>query len=198
MFIWPSILCSPPKGLRTLRYNKPSKTLRHHYAPKGGRSNHHQWESQSHSFKEGPKGKSKVCQSRDEGQIWILYDRSRGQGREMYWAGRIRSHIYWSPQWKHGCPCLSSALCSVRNTQSTCRELEARALTTENKSCCDFLIAHQVVLHQALQTLKDDLHSSYSLLLELYLLTPASQTGGWPLSIIPLKSGPEQSLPPKR
>ena len=29
----------------------------------------------------------------------------------------------------------------------------------------DFLIAHQAVLHQALQTLKDDLHSSYSILL---------------------------------
>ena len=30
------------------------------------------------------------------------------------------------------------------------------------------------------------------------MLTPASQAGGWPLSIIPLKSEPEQSLPPKR
>ena len=77
-------------------------------------------------------------------------------------------------------------------------ELEACALTMENKSCHDFLIAHQAVLHQALQTLKDDLHSSYSLLLGLYSLAPASQTGGQPLSIIPLKSEPKQSLPPKR
>ena len=75
-------------------------------------------------------------------------------------------------------------------------ELEACALTMENKSRCDFLIAHQAVLHQAPQTLKDDLHSSYSLLLGLYLLAPASQTGGQPLSIIPLKSEPKQSLPP--
>ena len=58
------------------------------------------------------------------------------------------------------------------------QELEARALMMENKSRHDFLIAHQAVLHQALQTLKDDLHSSYSLLLGLYLLAPASQTGG--------------------
>ena len=35
-------------------------------------------------------------------------------------------------------------------------ELEACTLRTENKSHRDFLIAHQAVLHQALQTLKDD------------------------------------------
>ena len=78
------------------------------------------------------------------------------------------------------------------------RELEAHALTMENKSRRDFLIAHQAVLHQALQTLKDDLHSSYSLLLGLYSLALASQTGEQLLSIIPLKLEPKQSLPPKR
>ena len=85
------------------------------------------------------------------------------------------------------------------------QELEARALTMENKSRRDFLIAHQAVLHQAPQTLKNDLHSSFSLLLGPYLsshqsltLAPASQAGGRPLSIIPLKSEPKQSLPPKR
>ena len=85
------------------------------------------------------------------------------------------------------------------------QEFEACTLTAENKSCQDFLIAHQVVLHQALQTLKDDLHSSYSLLLGPYssshqslMLAPASQAGGQPLSIIPLKLEPKQSLPQKR
>ena len=84
-------------------------------------------------------------------------------------------------------------------------ELEACTLMAENKSCQDFLIVHQAVLHQALQTLKDDLHSSYSLLLGPYssshqslTLAPASQAGGQPLSIIPLKLEPKQSLPPKR
>ena len=64
-------------------------------------------------------------------------------------------------------------------------ELEAHALRVENKSCQDFLIAHQAVLHQAPQTLKDDLHSSYSLLLgpsssshQSLMLAPASQAGG--------------------
>ena len=84
-------------------------------------------------------------------------------------------------------------------------EFEACALMVENKSCQDFLIVHQAVLHQAPQTLKDDLHSSYSLLLGPYssshqslMLAPASQAGGRPLSIIPLKVEPEQSLPQER
>ena len=85
------------------------------------------------------------------------------------------------------------------------RELEAHALRAENKSCRDFLIAHQAVLHQALQTLKEDLHSSFSLLLgpsssshQSLTLAPAPQAEGWPLSTIPLKPEPKQSLPPKR
>ena len=85
------------------------------------------------------------------------------------------------------------------------RELEACTLRAENKSCRDFLIVHQAVLHQAPQTLKEDLHSSYSLLLgplssscQSLMLTPAPQAEGWPLSTIPLKPEPKQSLPPKR
>ena len=74
-------------------------------------------------------------------------------------------------------------------------ELEACALRMENKSCRDFLIVHQAVLHQAPQTLKDDLHSSYSLLLGPSF--SASQAGGRPLSIIPLKSEPNSLFPQK-
>ena len=84
-------------------------------------------------------------------------------------------------------------------------ELEAHALRAENKSCQDFLIAHQAVLHQAPQTLKEDLHSSYSLLLgpsssshQSLTLASAPQAEGWLLSTIPPKLEPEQSLPPKR
>ena len=53
-------------------------------------------------------------------------------------------------------------------------ELEACALIDrEQKPCRDFLITHQAVLHQAPQTLKDDLHSSYSLLLGPYSVIPS-------------------------
>ena len=85
------------------------------------------------------------------------------------------------------------------------QELEACALRVENKSCQDFLLAHQAVLHQALQSLKKDLHSSYSLLQgpsssshRSITLTSAPQVEGQPLSTISLKPEPKWSPPPKR
>ena len=84
-------------------------------------------------------------------------------------------------------------------------ELETRTLKAENKSHQDFLLAHQAVLHQAPQSLKEDLHSLYSLLLgpslsshQSITLTPMPQVGGQPLSTISLKPEPEWSPPPKR
>ena len=44
-------------------------------------------------------------------------------------------------------------------------ELEEWALEVENKSCQDFLFAHQAILHHAPQSLKENLHSSYHILL---------------------------------
>ena len=43
--------------------------------------------------------------------------------------------------------------------------LEGWALEAENKSCQDFLSTHQAVLHHAPQSLKENLHSSYHILL---------------------------------
>ena len=84
-------------------------------------------------------------------------------------------------------------------------ELEECALKAENKSCQDFLLAHQAVLHQAPQSLKEDLHSSYSLLLgpsssshRSIMPTPAPQAEGWTLSTISLKPEPKWSPPSKR
>ena len=44
-------------------------------------------------------------------------------------------------------------------------ELEGQALETENRSWQDFLPTHQAILHHAPQSLKEDLHSSYNILL---------------------------------
>ena len=44
-------------------------------------------------------------------------------------------------------------------------ELEEQALEAENRSWQDFLSAHQAILHHAPQSLKEDLHSSYNILL---------------------------------
>ena len=85
------------------------------------------------------------------------------------------------------------------------QELEMHALKAENKSHQHFLVAHQAVLHQALPLLKENLHSSYSLLLGPSLsshqpltLTPAPQVEGQPLSTISLKPEPKRCPPPKR
>ena len=85
------------------------------------------------------------------------------------------------------------------------QELEAHALEAENKSHQNFLLAHQAILCQAPQSLKEDLHSSYSLLLgpsssSLWsiLFTQASQAEGQPPSIASPKPEPEQSPHPKR
>ena len=84
-------------------------------------------------------------------------------------------------------------------------EIETRTLKAENESYQDFLLAHQAVLHQALQSLKEDLHSSYSLLLgpsssshQSITLTPMPKVGGQPLSTISPKPEPKWSPPPKR
>ena len=158
----------------------------------------------AHSRK-ASKGQSKVCQGHDKSQIWVLYGHSRGQGREMYWAGRIGSHLLRSPKRKCGCFITSVCHALLRTHRTYVGIGSTCTLRTENKSCQDFLIVHQAVLHQAPQTLKDDLHSSYSLLLgpsfstcQSLVVAPASQAGGQPLSIIPLKSELKQSLPPKR
>ena len=44
-------------------------------------------------------------------------------------------------------------------------ELEEQALEAENRSQQDFLSAHLAVLHHAPPSLKEDLHSSYNILL---------------------------------
>ena len=92
-----------------------------------------------------------------------------------------------------------------REHMENMRELETSALKAENKSHQDFLLVHQAVLHQAPQSLKEDLHSAYSLLLgpsssfhQSITLTPIPQVGGQPLSTISLKPEPKWSPPPKR
>ena len=84
------------------------------------------------------------------------------------------------------------------------QELETHALKVENKSCQHFLVAHQAVLHQAPPSLKENLHSCYSLLLGPSLsshqpltLTSAPQVEGQPLSTISLKTRTQKVSSPK-
>ena len=84
-------------------------------------------------------------------------------------------------------------------------ELERQPLDVENKSCQDFLLAHQIALSHAPQSLKEDLHSSYQILLgqsssswQCILSVRVPQTDGQPPAITSPKQEPKQSPPPKR
>ena len=88
-------------------------------------------------------------------------------------------------------------------------DLEAQAIRAENRSCQDFLLAHQMLLHQAPCSVKEESYSSYSVLLGPYSpflqhvpFTPAPQAEVNPFSATSAATSitPEtrQSSPPKR
>ena len=96
---------------------------------------------------------------------------------------------------------LKSAMLCQEHTEHM-RDLEMHALKAENKSCQHILVAHQAVLHQALPSFKENLHSSYTLLMgpslsshQSLTLTPVPQVEGQPLSTISLKPEPKGLLP---
>ena len=51
------------------------------------------------------------------------------------------------------------------------RDLEAQAIRAENRGCQDFLLAHQMLLHRAPHSVREESYSSYSLLLGLSSLS---------------------------
>ena len=89
------------------------------------------------------------------------------------------------------------------------QDLEAQAIRAENRSRQDFLLGHQMLLHRASRSVKEELYSSYSLLLGPYSpflqhvpFTPASQAKVNPSSAAStatsVKPETRQSSPPKR
>ena len=84
-------------------------------------------------------------------------------------------------------------------------EVEKRALDVENKSHQDFLLAHQAILCHAPQSLKENLHSSYHILLRQLSSsfwsipsTRAPQAEGQPPAITSPRPEPKWSPWPKR
>ena len=85
------------------------------------------------------------------------------------------------------------------------RDLEAQAIWAKNRSHQDFLLMHQMLLHQAPNSVKEDLYFSYSLLLGSSLphpqctsFSPAPQAKVNPPSAIYIKPEPEWTPLPKR
>ena len=88
-------------------------------------------------------------------------------------------------------------------------DLEAQAIRAKNRSCQDFFLVHQMLLHRALHSVKEESYSSYSLLLGPYSLflqhvpfTPAPQAKVNPSSAAStatsVKPETRQSSPPIR
>ena len=84
-------------------------------------------------------------------------------------------------------------------------ELEEWALDVENKSCQDFLFAHQAILCHAPQSLRENLYSSYHILLgqsssslQSIPFTRAPQAEGQPTATTPPRPEPKQSSQLKR
>ena len=84
-------------------------------------------------------------------------------------------------------------------------ELERWALDAENTSCQHFLLTHQTILCHAPQSVKENLHSSYHILLgqstSSFWCIPSARTppaDGQPPAITSPKPEPKWSPPPKR
>ena len=99
--------------------------------------------------------------------------------------------------------CEYASLC--REHAECMQDLEAQAIWAENRSRQDFLLKHQMLLHQAPNSIKEDLYFSYSLLLGSFSphplrmsFSPAPQDKVNPPSAIYIKPEPEWSPLPKR
>ena len=89
------------------------------------------------------------------------------------------------------------------------QDLEAQAIRAENRSHQDFLLAHQMLLHRALHSVREESYPSYSLLLgpsspslQHISFTPTPQAevnlSSAASTAISIKPGTRQSPPPKR
>ena len=100
-----------------------------------------------------------------------------------------------------------SLKCAVNHSDyaKLMHELERQALDAENNSCQHFLLTQQTTLSHAPQSIKEDLHSCYQILLgqssslwQCTLPARVPQTDGQPPAITSPKQEPKRSPPPIR
>ena len=201
MSIWPSIPCSPPEDLQISRLQQAIRDFE---------ASLHQREVETAADNKKAKGahskrdlRARVKCAKAVMKAKYKYHMAIQEARAERCTELEESEATYSKTISENvvAQSLQCAMLCQEHTEHMW-ELEACTLRVENKSCQDFLIVHQTVLHQAPQTLKEDLHSSFSLLLgpllsshQSLMLTPAPQAEGWPLSTIPLKPEPKQPLP---
>ena len=113
------------------------------------------------------------------------------QEARMAWCAELQeSEVAYSEALSEAAAKKSHECTALCQMHAECvRDLEAQAIRAENQSCQDFLLAHQMLLHRASCSVKEESYSSYSLLLGPYSpflqhipFTPASQAKVNPFS----------------
>ena len=133
---------------------------------------------------------------------WVTVQEARAvQCAELQESEATYTEALRETEAKKSCKCTSLHQEHAEHMQ----DLEAQAIGAKNRSCQDFLLTHQMLLHQAPNSVKEYLYFSYSLLLESSLphpqcmpFSPAPQAEMNPPSAIYIKPEPEWSPPPKR
>ena len=173
----------------------------------------HQQEAEAAAANE----RAKIVHSRKDLQARVKCAKVVMRAKYDYRVAVQEARAVWCNELKEAEATYSEALCENAATQSLhcttlhrehakyMSELEERALEVENRSWQDFLSGHLAVLHHAPPSLKEDLHSSYNILLgnlsSPLQSIPSARTskaqGRPPVTTSP-KSEPTQSQWPKR
>ena len=133
-------------------------------APVRSLGSHCQWKSQDCPLEEGPQSQGELHQGSYEGQVWLQGGHSGSKGKgcsELKESEAAYSETLSENMAAKSLHCATLCREHARHMQ----ELEEWALDVENKSHQDFLFAHQAMLHHASQSLKENLLSSYHILL---------------------------------
>ena len=133
-------------------------------APVRSWRSHHQWKSQDCPLKEGPQWQDEVCQGSYESQVRFRVTVQEARAIRCSKLKESEAAYLEALSDNVAAKSLQCATLHREHVKHMC-ELEEWALDVENKSCQDFLFAHQAVLRYALQSLKENLHSSYHILL---------------------------------
>ena len=133
----------------------------------------HQQEAEAAAANE----RAKIVHSRKDLQARVKCTKAVMRAKYDYRVAVQEARAVWCNELKEAEATYSEALCKNAATKSLhcatlCREhvkymseLEERALEVENRSWQDFLSTHLAILHHAPPSLKEDLHSSYNILL---------------------------------
>ena len=133
----------------------------------------HQWEAEAAATNE----KAKIICSRKDLQARVKCAKVVMRAKYDYRVAVQEARAIWCNELKETEAAYSEALCKNATTQSLHRatlhgehakymsELEELALEVENRSQQDFLSTHLTILCHAPPSLKEDLHSSYNILL---------------------------------